>query len=292
MDSEDLRAFMAVVDTRGFRSAAKALFISQPSVSRAVTRLEGELGVTLFTRGRSGTELTVHGEALRNGVPGILAKMERVRVETVGRLPTTLRLGVAPAAAGSFLARFLSTWIPQHHELRIVMLHGGAAGLRTRLENDECDAAIISSPVPRSFEHYPLATIGLVACIPPNHRLAQSEAPLAVAELHREAILVNGGSFLTTRLFAAACQLVGADPDIVYECEVDQTLAALVEAGLGIAVMGDNVDLRGFDIPRRALHNGDGSVLSFDLHVAWRRDAELAPAAREFLGALSASQGR
>lgn len=290
MDSTDLRAFLAVVETGGFRSAAKALFSSQPSVSRAVTRLENELGVALLTRGRSGSELTAHGEALRNGAPGILAKMERVRVETVGREPTTLRLGVAPAAAGSFLARFLSTWIPQHHELRIVMLHGGAAGLRTKLENDECDAAIISAPVPRSFEHHPLATIRLVACIPPGHRLAGSTEPLAVTELHREAILVNGNSFLTTQLLAAACQLVGSDPDIVYQCEVDQTLAALVEAGLGIAIVGDNVDLRGFNLPRRLLHNGDGSVLSFDLHVAWRKDADLAPAAIHFLTALSSSQ--
>lgn len=289
MDLDDIRVFMAVVEAGGFRSAAKALFTSQPSVSRAVGRLEAQLGVSLFERGRAGTQLTRHGEALRSGAPGILARVERVRAETVGREPATLRLGAAPAAAGSFLARFLSTWIPQHPELRIVMLHGGAAELRTRLENDECDAAIVSMPVPRTFIHHKLTTVSLVACIPPAHRFAASTEPLSVTELDGEPVLVNGRAFLSTQLLEAACQVVGAAPDTVYQCEVDHTLAALALAGLGIAVIGDNVDLHGLELPRRMLHNGDGNPLSFDLHIAWRRDEELPPAAKEFLEGLVAA---
>ncbi len=290
MELDDLRVFLAVTDTGGFRSAAKATFTSQPSVSRAITRLETEFGVPLFIRGRSGSELTEQGRSLRDGVPGILAKVERVRAETVGGDPSTLRLGAAPAAAGSFLARFLSTWIPQHPELRIVMMHGGAAELRTRLENDECDAAIVSMPVPRTFVHHKLATVNLVACIPPAHPLAASSDALSVAELDGQAVLVNGRTFLSTQLFEAACQMVGAAPVTVYQCEVDHTLAALAKAGLGVAIIGDNVDLHGLELPRRLVHNGDGALLSFDLHIAWRRDAELPEPALAFLTALVATR--
>lgn len=288
MDVAELRAFLAVAEKGGFRAAAQTLFTSQPSVSRSIARLESELGVPLFERDRSGTTLTAHGQALRNGVPGILSAVDRVRAETIGQQTTTLRLGAASTAAATFLAPFLSTWIPRHPELRIVMLHDGAIALRTRLENDECDAAIIAAPIPRSLLHHHLGTVHLVAAIPPSHRLAETEDPLAVSELHREQILVNGATFLTTQLLTAACQLAGAEPEIVYQCDVAQTLAALAEAGLGIAIMGDN-ELRGPQLVRRLLHSGDGSVLSFDLHVAWRRDAQLAPGALRFLADLGAS---
>ena len=60
---------------------------------------------------------------------------------------------------------------------------------------------------------------------------------------------------------------------IVYECSVGQTLAAMAEAGLGVAIFGDTVDLRAFTLSRRELTDVSGNPLTFDLYVAWLRDA-------------------
>jgi LysR family hydrogen peroxide-inducible transcriptional activator len=73
---------------------------------------------------------------------------------------------------------------------------------------------------------------------------------------------------------------------VVYECSVGQTLAALAEAGLGIAIFGDSVDLRGFDQVRRPIAGTDGRALSFDLHAAWLR-GEGDERARDFARQLS-----
>jgi LysR family hydrogen peroxide-inducible transcriptional activator len=287
VDLPELRAFLAVVDEGGFHAAARAIYVSQPAVTRMVQRLESEVGGSVFSRGPGGIKLTTRGEQLIPTARRLMALLNQARNAANPVETATLRLGTAATAAGSFLARFLSEWIPAHPELRILMLHDGAARLRSRLEEDECDAAIVAAPVPDAFDHLPITTVRVQACLPPGHPLANSTDPLSVHDLHGQRLLVNGRPFLSTELLYSACRLGGTEPDIVYECGVGQTLAALAEAGLGIAVFGDSVDLRGFDLPRRFVHDGTGMVLAFDLHVAWRRSSEFPPIVMQFFHELS-----
>jgi LysR family transcriptional activator of glutamate synthase operon len=109
------------------------------------------------------------------------------------------------------------------------------------------------------------------AVLPSAHPLARDTGPLDVAHLHRQPVLLTGRSYLSTELLLSACRLEAVEPDVVYQCSVGQTLAALAEAGLGIAVISDNVDRRGFDLPTRPLCDAAGKLLQFDLEIAWRR---------------------
>jgi DNA-binding transcriptional LysR family regulator len=288
MDPTDLRAFVAVAEHGGFRAAAQALYTSQPSLSRIVRRLETKLGVQLLERGPWGVRLTGHGQTLLTGARRVLEAIRRLEEETTGSWASTVRLGAAATGAGSYLARFLSRWIPAHPELRIEMLEDGAAALRGRLEKGECDLAVVADPLPATFGHLPITTVTVQAVLPPGHRLAASQESLAVQELNGERVLVNGRPFLSTEMLLAACRLAGSEPQVVYECTVGHTLAALAEAGMGIAALGDSVDLRGFDLPRRYLHDGDGAPLAFDLHIAWQKTWAMPPVVEQFVHELSA----
>ncbi|TQM11607.1 LysR family transcriptional regulator [Pseudonocardia kunmingensis] len=272
MDLVDLQAFLAVVEHNGFRRAAEALFVSQPVVTRRIGRLEQELGVALLERGAWGVRLTGHGEALVDGARRVLDMADEVRAATVGASPASIRLGCSATAAGSYLAAFLSDWIPRHPSTRVTMIEDGAHRMRRRLEAAECDAAIIAAPVPPTFESLPITTVTVQAVLPARHRLAAGSGPLDVAELDRELVLVNGRSFLSTELFLSACRVQAVEPDVVYECSVGQTLAALAEAGLGVAIISDTVDRRGFDLTTRPICDAEGHPLQFDLHVAWARN--------------------
>lgn len=61
LDLDHVRTFVAIVDEGGFRRAARARYLSQPGISHHVHRLESELGVSLFVRGRDGCRLTPEG---------------------------------------------------------------------------------------------------------------------------------------------------------------------------------------------------------------------------------------
>lgn len=286
MELADLQAFVAIAERGGFRAAADFLRVAQPALTRRVRRLEDELAVKLLERGPWGVRLTERGRQFLQGARRVLEAAEDVRRVGRGGLRHTIRLGAAATAAGSFLARFLATWIRAHPEVRLMMLEDGARNMRLRLAHRECDLGIVAAPIPLTFEHRFVTTVRVQALLPPGHPLAGSAEPLQVEALHGERVLVNGEGFLSTDLLRSACRLAGVGPEVVYQCSVGQTLAALAEAGLGIAIMGDSVDLRGFDLPRRYICDREGRVLSFDLHIAWLRDRDLPPVERQFVDNL------
>ncbi|MEX2375190.1 MAG: LysR family transcriptional regulator [Dehalococcoidia bacterium] len=287
MELQDVEAFIAVTEHGGFRAAADALFLSQPSLTRRIKRLEEELEVELLDRGPRGVRLTGHGEAFLEGARRILMTVDEVRAATVGAWGETITIGAAATAAGSYLSGFLSTWIPQHPKARLTMIEDGALRLRGRLADRECDAAILAAPIPAEFDSLPITRVGVRAVFPPDHPLARSTEPLSVSELAQYPLLMNGSPFLSCELTLAACRVIGVQPEVVYECSVGQSLAALAEAGLGVAILSDNVDLRGFDLPSRAVCDGDLNRLHFSLHIAWLRERTLPSILYEFVEDLS-----
>lgn len=156
-------------------------------------------------------------------------------------------------------------WIPKNPHVRLVMIEDGAMSMRARLEKGECDLGIVAAPVPTHFEYRFIKKVTVQAVTPHSHRLSALSGPLNVAELHREPVLVSGQGFLSTDLFHSACRLAWIEPETVYESPVGQALAALAEGGLGIAIMGDAVDLRGYALPRRIVTGPQGEPLAFDL---------------------------
>lgn len=291
MELQDLRSFVAVVEHGGFRAAADALHIAQSALSRRISRLEHKLGLTLLERSRRGVQLTPHGELFLNGARRILESLDDVVATVTENKLNVIRLGCAGTAAGSFLAKFLATWIPRHPQVRVMMIEDGAHALRRRLAQRECDLAIVAGPIPTTFAHRLVKKVTLQALFPPGHPLARYNEPLSVRDLHRQRVLLNSPTFLSSSLLMSACRVARVEPEVVYESSVGQTLAALAEAGLGIAIMGDSVDLRGFNLHRRYVCDDQDRVLQFQLHIAWLKDRILPPVVCEFVDDLTAYMG-
>lgn len=286
-DLQGLRAFVAIAEQGGFTTAAAALGIAQPVLSRRVQRLERALGVKIFERGSWGSRLSNDGARLLPVARGILDSVADLEAGAAAEWRGTVRLGAAATAAGSFLAQALSRWIAEHPHVDLVMIEGGARKMRDALFDRQCDLAVVAAPVPDEFEHRFLTTVRVIALFPPTHRFAGSRDALPVSSLDGVKVLLNSEGFLSADLFAAACRLQEIEPTVVYRSTVGQTLAALAEAGLGVAILGNSVDLRGFSLPRRSVADAAGEPLSFDLHLAWLRDRRLPPPVEQLVVALA-----
>lgn len=290
MKLNGVRSFIAVMDHGGFNAAADALSLAQPALSRSVKQLEATLGVQLIERGPWGIKATPAGEKFLTSARRILAAVQEAEATVTGRWSETIRLGAAATAAGSFLAKRLSTWLTQHPNARLIMIEAGANQMPAKIEQRECDFGIVAGPVAAQFNHRFVTEVTVQALLPPGHPLNTSTAPdtpLPIQELHRHPVVLNSDDFLSTQLFRTACYLARAEPDVVYQCSVGQTLAALAESGLGVAIMGDSVDLRGFDLQRRPIAGPDGTLLAFALHIAWLRDREPSSTGASLIEALA-----
>ncbi len=282
---EDLRIFLAVSRSGSFRSAAAQLFISQPSLSRAVARLEQTMGTRLLERGPRGVVLTQGGEVLTQGARRILDSVAALRQEVLRPDAQSLRIGATATSARSFLAPFLSGWIPQHPDIRLSAVEGDDDRLQDRLRNNECDAAIISAKPVAGFERLKLNTVRVMATVALSHPLSATTDPISVLDLAPEKLLLNGKGFPSTGLLHYAMEVAGVSPLVVFECSAGQTLAAAAEAGMGIAVFGDTTNIQGLNVVARPVVDAGGAPLNFGLHISWN---SLAPTmVRDFCIALA-----
>lgn len=290
MDYLDVRAlsrFVTIAEHQSFRSAAKALYVSQPTLSKQMQRLEADLSVKLFDRGRWGLRLTPQGEMLLIKAKRLLddaASLQRISEAS----NEVIRVGAAANATGSFLAEFLGQWMAQNRDAEVRLIEDGVVGLRQKLLDREADIALLAAPIDSVFERREILEVAIQAILPRDHRLATSTEPLHVSELVGEPLLLKGEPFVATEMFKSACRLAGIQPRVVCESAVGQTLAALAETNLGIAIMADSVDLRQFDLPRRMLCTDDGLPLHFTLFAAWHRGYYVPPKLQSFIDGLAA----
>jgi DNA-binding transcriptional LysR family regulator len=267
----DLQVFVSVATTGSFRNAAKRMFTSQAAVSRSVARLERQLGGELFVRGPRGATPTPIGETVLVHTRKIGTQLAMMRADVRSGAVATLRLGAASTAAGSYLAPFLAQWIPHHPNVRVEVLEDGSAALRERLVDGDCDLAIVSTPVPDELDVAPIGEFAVRAYFTSGHPLDTGEDTISVQELSAHPLVINTPGYLANRLFLQECDASAVFPQIRYQSHVGQTLAALSEAGLGVAVIADSVDLRGFTLRNRLVLTRHNRPLAFTLAAAWLR---------------------
>lgn len=289
LDPDDLAVFVEVARTGSFRRAAEVLYVSQPSVSRAVARLERDLGVSLLHRSPRGAVVTARGAVLLEGARRLGAAMADLRRDVVDGGPVSLRLGSTATSARVILAPHLAQWIPAHPDVAVVPVEGSETDLIRGLHTGECDAAIVSGPVESaSLTALRITAVRVLALFPPGHALDASPDAVTVDELAAYPLLVNGDEFPSTRLLHRELARLGHEPRIAYRSSAGHTLAAMATSGLGVAVFGGAPDLDTAGLRRRPVAVADGSVLSYDLFIAWSRSSDR-PLLREFAVDLATS---
>lgn len=272
LNLKDLNAFVSVATTGSFRAAAKALYSSQPAISRSIARLETKLATVLLVRGPRGASPTDAGRKVLVHAQNLTAELRLLHDGIRHGWTNVVRLGIAATAAGSYLAPFLAQWIPKHPDTRVDVLEDGAANLAKRLENRECDIAIIQSPSPiKEFEAYPLTRVTIRAHFLTTHPLARLSGMVQLRDLAPHPLLINDQTFLSARLLENSFLSAAIQPDIVFRSASGHTLAALAKSGMGVAVFGDSVAVKEDALTSLAVSVDGVRPLGFNLGVAWRK---------------------
>lgn len=143
------KAFYMVAKYRNISKAADALFISQPAISKSLSRLEENLGCTLFSRTSRGVSLTADGEILyeriREAFAAIEAGEEELRHRTelgIGQL----RIGVSTTLCKYILLPYLQNFIRQHPHIRITIECQSTLHTVELLESGQIDIGLIGAP--------------------------------------------------------------------------------------------------------------------------------------------------
>jgi LysR family transcriptional regulator, hydrogen peroxide-inducible genes activator len=244
MEMHQIRYFLAVADELNFTRAAERCNVSQPSLTRAIKLLEGELGGLLFHRERVNTHLSELGRMV---LPHLMQVHEETQtakrraIDFTKRRRWTLKLGIMCTIAPDQIIDLIGSIQAHHPGIELALSDANAVELQQRLIEGDLEVAIYCLPTQHADDHLhvvPLFREKIVAAISPKHRLA-NQATICVGDLHGEPYIHRMDcefAGYADSVFAAQKVTCTA----VYWSDRDDWTLAMVAAGLGWAFMPAN----------------------------------------------------
>lgn len=180
MDTRLLRSFTAVAQEGDLRRAADRLFLSTPTLTRQLRRLETQLGTELFTRSRAGMALTDAGAALAAAAPAVLDAWDAALCSTRGaaaRADRVLRVGFVTDGADGLARRSVAEFARRRPGWRVRLTQAAADDPTAGLAAGTVDAALLRLPFPgqEALDVEVLLTESRHVALPAAHRLAAYE---------------------------------------------------------------------------------------------------------------------
>lgn len=180
MDLKQLRNFVAIVDCGTFLSAAEAVHISQPSLSRSLQSLEAKLGVTLLNRSTRGIRITAAGERFYRRAKLILSEAEKAVSEAKDENSVqNLNVGMAPLFAGQLLPQALRNVCASNPALKVTVTSGLFPELIKSLSSGRIDIMVANLPftdIPDDLVVEPLLDISIVYVASASHPLCKRKS--------------------------------------------------------------------------------------------------------------------
>ncbi|TAK77486.1 MAG: LysR family transcriptional regulator [Aquabacterium sp.] len=195
MTLTELRYIVAVAREKHFGHAAEACFVSQPTLSVAVKKLEDELDVKIFERGSSEITLTPLGEDIVRQAQAVLEQAASIKeIAKRGKDPLSgpLRLGVIYTIGPYLLPDLVKNAIERVPQMPLILQENFTVKLLDMLRTGELDCAVMAEPFPDTgLALAPLYEEPFVVAAPLNHPLAERKS-LSAEELKNETMLLLG----------------------------------------------------------------------------------------------------
>lgn len=288
METDALRWFQLVADGYTVTEVSEIFGVSQPGVSRALARLEHEVGTPLLRRSgrvlrmtQAGTAFKRHVDSLVNDLDDGLAAVEALLDPESGvvglAFPLSLGSWLVPGLVGSFRR--------EHAGVRVVLSRtsvgeGGRASreLTSRAADLELTAHRVHEP---GVAWRRVLLEPLVLSVPRDHRLA-GRSEVALAEVAGDPFVMRSAPSRMREQAVALCRAAGFEPQVAYEADDLPTVRGFVAAGLGVSV----VPSQGLRVPttfaRTRLVGLTDDGAHREVGLAWLEDRRLLPSAERF----------
>lgn len=246
MTLTELRYIVAVARERHFGRAADACFVSQPTLSVAIKKLEEELDVKLFERGSNEVSVTPLGEEIVRQAQSVIEQAQAIKeIAKRGKDPLAgpLKLGIIYTIGPYLLPELVRHAIDQSPQMPLMLQENFTVKLLEMLRTGELDCAILAEPFPDAgLAIAPLYDEPFMVATPKHHRLAQSPSIQAEA-LKRETMLLLGtGHCFRDHVLEVCPEFARFSSDAEgirksFEGSSLETIKHMVASGMGITVV-------------------------------------------------------
>jgi LysR family hydrogen peroxide-inducible transcriptional activator len=240
MNLRALQYFVKLADLRHFSKAADACFVSQPTLSTQIKKLEEELGVQLVERAPKMIMLTPVGEEIAERARLVLNDIEQIRVvarRSSNPADGVLRLGLFPTLAPYFLPHVVPAVRERFPNLRLQLAEEKTEDILRMLRQGRLDAGVLALPVgDEGMEMEILFEEPFVLALPAGHALVGRD-DVSMSDLRgAELLLLEEGHCLREHALEV-CALADAHERVDFHATSMETLRQMVAADVGITLM-------------------------------------------------------
>lgn len=267
MTITQLQYVLAVAEHKNFTLAAEKCFVTQPTLSMQIQKVEEELGIQIFDRTKKPIQLTEIGQKIVNQAKNIVNEADRIHDivdQQKGFIGGEFRLGIIPTIMPTLLPMFLKNFIKKYPKVKLIIEELNTEDIIFKLKNGHLDAAIAATPLnEEKIKEVVLYFEPFVAYIPENHQ-SFSKKEINITDLNIDEILLlqDGHCFRDNVLNLCKNNTNSEHNHFQIESGSFETLIKLADEGLGTTLLpylhtldlkeSDKIKLRHFTEPKPA----------------------------------------
>lgn len=238
MELDQLRYFLKVAERLNLTRAAEELGISQPALSRAIQKLEEELGQPVLERRTRAVALTDAGILLQSRAQQVMSILEDTKAEIIDDAQSgRVRLGAIPTIAPFFLPTVLRDFAKEHPKATLVVQEQTTDRLLTGIAQGELDLAVVALPVQsRYLEVLPLFDEELFLVLPTGHPL-QDRKGIRLADVEPYPFILLDEAHCLSDQIMGFCRQKSFQPVAVERTSQLATVQELVSLGHGVSMV-------------------------------------------------------
>ncbi len=240
MNLRDLKYLIALSDHKHFSKAAEACFVSQPTLSTQIKKLETLLEVQLVERNPGQVLLTAVGSQIAARARLVLAEVDAIRdLARLSKEPDagTITLGVFPTLGPYWLPHVVPRIVAKFPKLKLLLVEEKTETLVELLASGKIDVAVLAQPV--RHEHFESAALfdeSFVLALPNAHPLA-AKSRVNITDLAPHSLLLLADGHCLREQALSVCALAGTGESDGFRATSLETLRQMVAAGVGATLL-------------------------------------------------------
>ena len=267
MTITQLQYVLAVAEHKNFTLAADKCFVTQPTLSMQIQKVEEELNIQIFDRTKKPIQLTEIGQKIVNQAKNIVNEADRMKdivEQQKGFIGGEFKLGIIPTVMPTLLPMFLNTFVKKYPKVKLIIEELNTDDIILRLKNGNLDAAIAATPLnEEKLKEIVIYYEPFVAYIPEKHRIADKKE-IEVSDLNLDEILLLQDGHCFRDGILNLCKNQGVAPANNFQIQSGsfETLIKLADEGLGLTLLpylhtldlkeNDKLKLKHFKDPKPA----------------------------------------
>jgi LysR family hydrogen peroxide-inducible transcriptional activator len=242
MTITQLKYVLAVAEYKNFTLAAEKCFVTQPTLSMQIQKVEEELNIQIFDRSKKPIQLTEIGQKIVSQAKNIVNEADRMQdivEQQKGFIGGEFRLGIIPTIMPTLLPMFLNNFIKKYPKVKLIIEELNTDEIIVRLKNGHLDAAIASTPLmEEKIKEVVLYFEPFMAYIPTSHRYYHNNE-IEVSDLDLDEILLLQDGHCFRDGILNLCKNVNKSDFSHFQLESGsfETLIKLADEGLGITLL-------------------------------------------------------